>query len=487
MQFFQKIHPSYFIITFCIGVVIGAILCFVTKTIILSSPLWAILSVILMLIAVIIARPPLLFFSVIAGILIVITRASPTSISQEYFQHIIGQNILISGCISKDPTESSSGKYNVTLDNLKTDRALSGQLFVQLKSLDISDSAHLERSDCLVVQGEVTEGFGVYQASILRPEIQSVDRYSQSNIFLIFRNQFAKRVKDYIPSPESGLALGYLLGQKSGVDQKIQEALRTVGLTHIIVASGAHLGVLINLARKSFGKLSRFASFLGAALLMVLFISITGLSPSMLRAGLVTIFSLTCWYFGRKIQPTRLILIVAAITLIYNPFYLIDLAWLLSFASFIGILILSPTISKFFYGKSRQPNYIFSILISSFSAALLCIPIMIYYFGQFSIISIIANLLILPTISIVMGLTFCTGIFSFFLPPIAVILGRITTFIIGYQTSVVNFFAEQSVFLVEMETGNPAIFLLYIPLVFVFIINACYSRYKLRQFCKKLA
>lgn len=419
-----------------------------------------------------------ILLAILAGLIIPLNRYAPAVDTDDYLASFINKQITITARIAKDPSESSNGKYNLTLSNVKTQNGdnVTGEFFTQIGNLKITDDISLRRSDLIEISGIYSEGFGSYAGSILRPTIESASRPDPGDIFLEMRDFFADKIRDYIPAPENGLALGYLLGQKSGVDKTFQDTLRIVGLTHIVVASGAHLGTLTNAAKKIFGKFSRFAGAAAGILMTVLFICVTGLSASMIRAGLVTFLSLITNYVGRKIKPPNLIIFVAAATLIYSPNYLTDLAWLLSFGSFTGILVLAPAIIKFFYGKSRQPNFVFSTLITSFSAALVCTPILLYFFGQFSLISVAANLLILPTISIAMGLTFFTGVSAFILPPLATAFGKITTLILDYQISVANFFGEQKIFLVEIEPGNPKTLLLYIPLVIVFLFPACYSK-----------
>ncbi len=409
-------------------------------------------------------------------------RSAPDFIAQDFFRDSIGREVIVTGKIIKDPDISTSEKLNLNLSDLKISTSgddfvpIAGHLFTQ-----VNPGTDVQRSDIIIIHGKLSEGFGTYAASVFRPDLQEIKRPEPGDVFLKFRNFFADKVRDFIPSPQNGLALGYLLGQKSGVDQTFQDTLRIVGLTHIIVASGAHLSTLTGFAKRAFKKISRFASLLAGILLTIFFIGITGLSASMIRAGLVTGISLLLNYYGRQINPMRLIILVAAATLIYYPGYLGDLAWLLSFASFAGILVLAPAISKFFFGKEKKPNFLSSTLISSVAASLLCTPILLYYFGQTSLISIIANLLVLPTVSFAMGGTFLTGIFAMFLPPVANVFAHITTLILNYQISVINFFGDQQVFLIKIDPNNPAIFALYIPLMIVFLIFACYSRYKLRR------
>ena len=478
----QKLHPSYIVISFALGIIAGAILVAVIRTTFFISLLWLFLALVLLFLAFLTSRKISVVPALAAGIILVFFRAGPAFISRDYVSTIIGKTVTISGTISKDP-EESNGKYNLKLTNLKLQTEsqnvpIEGILFTQVTNQD------LQRSDKITISGELSAGFGSYVATIYRPEIKEINRPEPGDVFLKIRNFFADKIRQYIPSPQSGLALGYLLGQKSGVDKTIAETLQLIGLTHIIVASGAHLSTLTGFARKLFGKLSRFASFLVAISATLFFIGITGLSASMLRAGLVTGFSLLLWYFGREIHPLRLIVLVAAVTIIYNPFYITDLAWLLSFLSFSAILVLAPAIVKFLYGKDRKPNFLFSTLISSLAAALLTLPVLLYYFGQISLISVFANLLILPTVSIAMGLTFLTGIFALFLPPLATLFGSLATIILNYQITVANFFGEQKVFLLSIDQNNTLVFLLYLPLIVVIFTTLIYKKLKQKKSLK---
>ena len=428
----------------------------------LPHPSWAFL---LLAISIILAN----IFMTIAQ-----TGQTPNNI---FPPELFGQTITLTGTIAKDPAKSSSNdKYNLTLNNIvlgATALPTNLQIFVQASDQD------LKRTDIVTVEGELANGFGNYAAAIYRPTIKEIKRQDPPDPFLAFRDFFAEHIRNYLPEPQSGLAIGYLLGQKSGVSQDLQDALRTVGLTHIIVASGTHLGILTSLAKKLGKRLSRFAAFLFSALLTIGFISITGLSASMLRAGLVTFLTLTAWYFGRDVRPARIIIIVAAATLIYNPNYFTDLAWLLSFAAFTGVLIVAPALAKFFYGKDKQPGLLASTLLASIASTLTCSPLLLFFFGQISLISILANLLILPTVSIVMGLTLLTGLAAATsLTPLAAVISKLDLLLLDYQISVVNFFSTAKMFLITAEPYNPLVFLLYVPLIIVPLIIFIIRRHK---------
>jgi len=277
-----------------------------------------------------------------------------------------------------------------------------------------------------------------------------------------FKTNFKSRIKSALPDESEGLALGYLLGDKSELDSTLKEVIATVGLTHLIVASGAHLGIILKFVRKSFGKLSRRIGLVTGLGAVALFIGVIGLTPSALRAGLVAGISLLATYFGRDLRPGRLILYAAAVTILINPSYPTNLSWLLSFASFMAILLLAPAFAVHFYGPDKKPSTLASLLIASVSATLLTAPILLFYFGQLSLISVLANLLISPTLAITMLMTFLTGL----LPNPVTALGA--HLFVQYHIKVATFLSEQPVFLINIDKNNTAVFLLYLPIVIAF-------------------
>jgi ComEC/Rec2-related protein len=277
------------------------------------------------------------------------------------------------------------------------------------------------------------------------------------------RDWFAERIAGLIPEPEVKLGLSYLLGMKSGLPKELSENLRVVGLTHIVVASGAHLSILVEVARKIFGKVSRFAGVFGAIGFILFFMCMVGWTPSIMRAGIMAILTLITWYVGRKIAPLRMILMVMAGTLLIDPTFIINLGWMLSFASYAGIMLLGPRLNKFFYGE-KKPGFIASTVLTTLAATLMTLPITLFYFGQVSLISVVANLLILPTLSVAMGLTFLTGVVAG-LPFIEIVVSSMAIWLLDFHIGVVEFFGGMEQFLVKIEPYNPWVFLIYVAVL----------------------
>jgi competence protein ComEC len=232
------------------------------------------------------------------------------------------------------------------------------------------------------------------------------------NSIINLKNGFSKNISSILDKTESALALGFLIGEKDSLPSDFSLALQAAGLTHIVVASGYNLTILVRLAKRLFQKISKYLVAFSGFTLIIGFLMITGLSPSMFRAAIVASLSLLAWYYGRNFHPLVLILITMGITVFIDPYYIWgNLSWQLSFAAFVGVLILAPLLMRYLF-RDGKTNLVFQILIETFSAQVLTAPLILASFGQFSNVSIIANLLVLPLVPIAMLLTFIAGFFG---------------------------------------------------------------------------
>lgn len=477
------LHPSWAIIVFSLGVLVGDILIHVFRFTFFASGWWILVAILALVLSVKMSSWLTLPLAFLAGFLMLSFRATPDFMAQESFQGFLEHKVVITGTIMKD-VDVSEGKTTLVIKDLVVDEEeYSGKVYVSLPALSkIGASGELHRSDRVTFEGKLSPGFGTFLAYMYRPKLIAVTRPEPGDFFLTIRDGLATQIREYIPEEEAGLALGYLLGIRGGVGDEFEETLRTVGLTHIIVASGTHLSILVEFARKIFGRFSRFSSLFFALFFVAVFVGITGMTPSMTRAALVTFLSLVTWYFGRKFEAWRLLLIAVALTLLVAPMNLLDLAWLLSFASFAGIMLLAPALMRFFFGTKKKPNFIGETILASLSAAVLCTPILIYFYGSVSLISIFANVLILPTISVVLGLTLAVGLFACVgLTPMAWLIGQAVTVLLKYHIGVVNFLGEQKYFLVSFGTGSPVIFSIYAILALGWLVRFIVLRRRRRR------
>ena len=450
-----EIHQSYFVVAWCVGVIGGTILALVFRINYFGSAWWCVLAGLLLVVAYL--KPKVVFMVVVflAGMVMVFFRVSVELVGEDYIRGLYDAEVLVEGIISGDP-ETDEGVTNFKLTGLKFGEEkveTSGSIYVTS-----GKNEELKRGDKVVLEGKMGAGFGAYAGYMWRPKIAQHMRAEPGDLVVRIRDWFAERVRKLLPEEEAQLGLSYLLGMKTGLDDEFAEKLRTVGLTHIVVASGAHLAILVEVAKKLLGRVSRFAGLAGSVGFILFFMSMVGWTPSIMRAGVMAILTLMAWYVGRKIAPWRLSIIVAAFTLMVNPNFVTNMGWLLSFASYAGIMMVGPWATKFFYGR-RKPGFVAGTILTTLAATVMTLPIILYYYGQVSLISVVANLLILPTLPYVMGLVFLTGACAGMLG-VEMVVGWCAKIMLDFHMTVVGWLGEMRQFLIEIPPYQVVVFVI---------------------------
>jgi competence protein ComEC len=187
---------------------------------------------------------------------------------------------------------------------------------------------------------------------------------------------------------------------KSAVDvpYNLQDIFRQAGLAHALAASGAQVSMLIGVMLALTQRLSaRMRLILGGGVLLS-YIGLTGIEPSVLRAGVmggVVLFALVA---ERKVKPLGSLLFAAVMLLLWNPIWISDLGFQLSFLATMGLLVTVPIVSKWL---DWMPTAIAPLLAVPIAAYLWTLPLQLFSFGIVSPYSIGINILVSPLIAIV--------------------------------------------------------------------------------------
>jgi competence protein ComEC len=393
------------------------------------------------------------------------------------YDQIIGRIVVISGVVSEDADTNQRGQLVLRLRDIHNGSdALPGMLWVTT-----SETPDIRRSDKVTLHGKLTEGFGSFAGSMYSVRIRTVERPVPGDVALQVRDYFASGVRAALSDTEASLGLGYLVGQRRGLPQDLNSALQAAGLMHIVVASGYNLTILVRLARRLFEKVSKYLSLLVSGAMIVGFIGITGLSPSMSRAGLIAGLSLLAWYYGRRFHPLVLLPFAMAITLLVQPAYAWgDLGWQLSFAAFAGVMILAPLLQTYFFGD--KPERAFRrIFIETMAATVATLPILLVSFGQFSVVSPVANMLILPLVPLAMLLTFVGGIGGLVAPAAALIIGLPAQLLLTYMTGTAQLLGGIPWALQEAKLSLVAAMVAYMAMVIACVYMSWKTGYDLRR------
>lgn len=348
-----------------------------------------------------------------------------------------GQSIILSGRVKEDPL-SDAKQMRLQLDQLVVaNRSVDGTVWVSTVL-----GRQIVRGDTVTFEGVLQPGFGTFAGVLYRASVTSVVRPVPGDVGRVVRDWFAAGVRQAIPEPQASLGMGFLTGQKSALPEDLSESLRIAGLTHIVVASGYNLTILVRLSRRLFVKHSKYLATVSTAAMILGFVAVTGLSPSMTRAGLVAGLSLLAWYYGRAFHPLVLLPFAAMLTVLAQPSYAWgDMGWQLSFAAFAGVMIVAPIFQRYFFGPD-PPGTVRQILGETVAAQLVTLPIVVMAFGTISNVAIIANLLIVPFVPLAMLLTFVIGVVGLAMPAVVGLVGLPVTWLLTYMTSTATFLAE---------------------------------------------
>jgi competence protein ComEC len=216
------------------------------------------------------------------------------------------------------------------------------------------------------------------------------------------RNNIINIIYKSLPKDQAGLLSGMLIGYRKGLSKEIQEAFSDAGLMHTMAVSGAHVSFLIIPLLFIFRKLraKKVISNVFIICILLMFLSITGFQPSVVRAVIMASLVLLGQIFWRESDVYTSISLAAIVLLICNPFNLFNVGFQLSFAATISIVMLHKSIKNIFTWK-HMPSLIKDILSITISAQIGVLPITAFYFNKISLISIISNVLVTPLLQVV--------------------------------------------------------------------------------------
>lgn len=412
----SRVHTSWLIAWLSFGILVGIAAARILQ---LNVPGGAVIALALAVLALLIRSKASVMFIVAAGLTLGLARGSVIADSYSSYQEYIGKKVQLSGTVADDAAMSPEGEQRLRLKEIRIDsHKFSGTVWISS-----SDTREIKRGDKVEVSGQINPGFGGVAAAMYSAKVTQLVSRPNADPALEFRDRFAGGVRRAIPGDGANLGLGLLTGQKTSLPEELVNSLRALGLTHIIVASGYNLTILVRFARRLLSRVSRYLAAFAGTSLIAGFTLVTGFSPSMSRAALVAGLSLFAWYYGRRVHPFVLLPLAAAITAYINPAYVWgDLGWYLSFTAFAGVMILAPLVTNYFWGEEK-PGILRNVAVETFSAQLLTLPLTIMVFGEFSLLALPANLLVLPLIPLAMILTFVAGLGGLISPLAGGILG----------------------------------------------------------------
>jgi len=292
---------------------------------------------------------------------------------------------------------------------------------------------------------------GIYSV-IYWPQIESfgeeTGRGRASTVYvkiLSFKNKLRESVYSSLSPPQSSILGAMILGDKSRMSNDLKEKLNIAGVRHITAVSGMHIVILSGILMSLLLSLGlwRGQAFYFSIILISLFIIMTGLQPSGIRAGIMGGLFLLGQKIGRKSVSSRSIVMAAALMLAINPLLLLnDVGFQLSFLAVMGIIYLAPIFKNWLKFIPQKFTALKKIMAMTFAAQIFTLPILVYNFGRISLVAPLTNVLIIPFVYWIMIFGFIFALVGMIWQTLGWILSLPCLFLLTYLTKIVDFFSR---------------------------------------------
>ena len=241
---------------------------------------------------------------------------------------------------------------------------------------------------------------------------------------------------------ELGLAEALLIGYKDDLDKTLVQSYSNTGVVHIIAISGLHLGLIYWLLLQLLKPLQRrkYTKWLRPLIIVLglwLFSLLAGAQPSILRSAIM----FTCIVLGENLSKRTSIYntlaLSAFILLCWNPYWLWDVGFQLSYSAVLSIIIFMQPIYNLFYIKNKLLDFFWKLNAVTIAAQILTLPVSIYHFHQFPTHFLLSNFVAVPLSSLILLGEIFLCIISF-VPVIALLTGKILHWLIWLMNSYVE-------------------------------------------------
>ncbi len=277
------------------------------------------------------------------------------------------------------------------------------------------------------------------------------------------------------------------LGQRQDVSRETYNKFSKSGALHILAISGLHIGLLTLVLSFIFKPICNYN--LGRKIIpfFIIFVLwfyafVTGMSVSVVRA--VTMFSLftISHYFYREANSYNVLAISAIILLLYNPFYLFDVGFQLSYFAVFSIISIKPLLDRLWVPNNFIIRRIWDIFTVTLAVQFGVLPLSLFYFHQFPSLLFVSNLVIIPFL----GVLFCIGLLSIILAFFDVVPDLLIFIFksgISFLMEFINFIADKNSFVFSnISFGKVHLVCWYVLIISLFFLFSSFSYKRLNHF-----
>ncbi len=267
----------------------------------------------------------------------------------------------------------------------------------------------------------------IYYQAFLYPKQFTVLAHNTGNPIIAYSLRLRQRLVEKLKSnmhDTSAIAVAstLILGYKADLSNDVLQAYSKTGTIHVLSVSGAHVAIIYILLNILLGFLNRYkyGRLIKATLIITLiwyYSLLSGFSPAVCRAAVMISMVIIGKTFSRYISTLNILAISAFALLLYDPLFITDVGFQLSYLAVVGLIVFQPIVYKWFQFKNKWADKLWALCSVSIAAQVITFPLSAFYFHQFPVYFLISNLFIIIPVEVIMYV----GILYLMLPQIPVV------------------------------------------------------------------
>lgn len=265
--------------------------------------------------------------------------------------------------------------------------------------------------------------------------------FFSSTLFAV-RKSIDAKIKNLHKPEAAGLIKGLVLADRSEINFETKTEFVNSGVIHVLAVSGLHVGYVLIIVVFIFGRFGIYTRASLTILALIFFMLLTGASPSVNRATIMSIIIIIAYLTNRNTNLVNSVSLAAIIILLINPMELFNPGFQLSFSAVLSIAVIYPIFQNSIYKIRIRHKWIENILLFaavSLSAQIGTLPFTLAYFSKLSLIALLANLIVIPSIGVILAIGILTIITSYFSYFIAGILASANNLLTNLLTNLISF------------------------------------------------
>lgn len=247
-----------------------------------------------------------------------------------------------------------------------------------------------------------------------------------------------------------------MFGQRQELSTELKRDFSRVGVIHVLAISGLHIGILYFFVVK-FLKLFRLEIrliYLFALMVLWLFALISGFAPPVVRA--VTMFTVfvVIKFLRRSQSNANSLAISFFVMLCFNPDYIYEVGFQLSFLAVFSIVYFYPIIQPFAGSKWLLLKYFKEIVAVSLVVQIGILPLSIYYFHEVSLLFLVGNVIVIPLVTLILGMLLVLLFLNYLSVEVALVVGKLVSGLIGIMNELIRVVGQLSIYNAQQLSLN---------------------------------